>query len=241
LAHEGPQLVNEGTPILEARGVIKELVGPQQPVIAVAGVDLTIYAGEFVAITGPSGSGKSTLLYLLGALDRPTRGEVFIDGTSTRNLAETKLAALRNAKIGFVFQFHFLLPELTATDNVAMPLMVAGIGRQEARRRATALLEQVDMSHRAAHRPHELSGGQQQRVAIARALANNPTVLLGDELTGNLDTHNGEVVYQWLRTRNRELKQTIVIVTHNLELAAHADRIIELVDGKVVGAPPAAP
>ena len=233
-------MVANGAPILEARSVVKELVGPQQPVVAVDGVDLVIRAGEFVAITGPSGSGKSTLLYLLGALDRPTRGEVLIDGTSTRDLAETKLAALRNQKIGFVFQFHFLLPELTALDNVAMPLMVAGIGRGEARRRAAALLEQVEMGNRAEHRPHELSGGQQQRTAIARALANNPAVLLGDELTGNLDTRNGEVVYQWLRTRNRDLGQTIVIVTHNLELAAHADRIIELVDGRIVAPPPTA-
>jgi lipoprotein-releasing system ATP-binding protein len=219
--------------ILEARGVVKELVGPQEPVRAVDGVDLTIQRGEFVAITGPSGSGKSTLLYLLGALDRPTHGEVLVDGTSTKGLAETKLAGLRNAKIGFVFQFHFLLPELTAVDNVAMPLMVAGVGPAEARKRAAALLDKVELGHRAQHRPHELSGGQQQRVAIARALANDPLVLLGDELTGNLDTKNGELVYAWLRAQNRERGQTIVIVTHNLELAAHADRVIELVDGKV--------
>jgi lipoprotein-releasing system ATP-binding protein len=148
-------------------------------------------------------------------------------------LPENRLAGLRNAKIGFVFQFHFLLPELTAVDNVAMPLMVAGHAPAQARLRATQLLEKVELGHRAQHRPHELSGGQQQRVAIARALANEPAVLLGDELTGNLDTKNGDLVYAWLRAQNRERGQTIVIVTHNLELAAHADRVIELVDGKV--------
>ncbi|MNS59113.1 Lipoprotein-releasing system ATP-binding protein LolD [compost metagenome] len=220
-------------PILEARGVVKELKGGQEPVTAVAGVDLTIAAGEFVAITGPSGSGKSTLLYMLGGLDRPTRGEVLIDGVSTGKLAEQKLADLRNTKVGFVFQFHFLLPELTALDNVALPMMVGGRSQADARRRAADLLDLVELTNRVGHRPHELSGGQQQRVAIARALANDPLLLLGDELTGNLDTHNSQIVYELLRRYNRERGQTIVIVTHNLELARFADRHIELVDGQV--------
>ena len=219
--------------ILVADQVVKELRGGQEPVLAVNGVSLSIARGEFVAITGPSGSGKSTLLYLLGALDRPTRGEVRIDGASTTGMPDQKLAALRNAKVGFVFQFHFLLPELTAVDNVAVPLMVAGKPQAEARKRALALLERVELTHRAMHRPHELSGGQQQRVAIARALANAPAVLLGDELTGNLDSTNGHLVYAWLREQNRDHGQTIVIVTHNLDLAAQADRVIELVDGKI--------
>jgi lipoprotein-releasing system ATP-binding protein len=220
-------------PILVADGVVKQLKGGQEPVLAVNGVSLEIRRGEFVAITGPSGSGKSTLLYLLGALDRPTEGHVKIDGVSTRALLDKELSALRNRKVGFVFQFHFLLPELTALDNVALPMMVAGKGRTEARERAKELLERAELGHRLEHRPHELSGGQQQRVAIARALANDPVLLLGDELTGNLDTHNSMLVYDWLRKQNRELGQTTVIVTHNLELAAHADRQIELVDGKI--------
>jgi lipoprotein-releasing system ATP-binding protein len=220
-------------PILEARAVVKELKGGQEPVTAVAGVDLCITAGEFVAITGPSGSGKSTLLYMLGGLDRPSAGEVLIDGVSTQKLPEQKLANLRNAKVGFVFQFHFLLPELTALDNVALPMMVAGKPDHEARARAAELLALVELTNRVGHRPHELSGGQQQRVAIARALANNPLLLLGDELTGNLDTHNSQIVYELLRTYNRERGQTIVIVTHNLELARFADRHIELVDGRI--------
>jgi lipoprotein-releasing system ATP-binding protein len=221
-------------PILAATEVVKELKGGQEPVIAVAGISLSIRRGEFVAITGPSGSGKSTLLYLLGGLDRPTSGTVAIDGVTTSGLPDKQLAALRNTKVGFVFQFHFLLPELTAIDNVALPMMVAGMSQDKARKRAAVLLEEVDMTNRAAHRPHEMSGGQQQRVAIARALANEPLVLLGDELTGNLDTHNGQLVYDWLRRQNREKGQTIVIVTHNLELAQQADRLIELVDGKIV-------
>jgi lipoprotein-releasing system ATP-binding protein len=222
------------SPILEAREVVKELHGGQEPVLAVNGVSLSIAKGEFVAITGPSGSGKSTLLYLLGALDRPTRGEVRIDGASTTPMGDPQLAALRNAKVGFVFQFHFLLPELTAIDNVALPLRVAGVAQAPAREKALALLGRVDLTNRAMHRPHELSGGQQQRVAIARALANAPAVLLGDELTGNLDSANGQKVYEWLREQNRAHGQTIVIVTHNHDLAAQADRVVELVDGKIV-------
>ena len=197
-------------------------------------VSLTIQAGEFVAITGPSGSGKSTLLYLLGALDRPTRGEVRIAGASTTPMGDPQLARLRNAKVGFVFQFHFLLPELTAVDNVALPLQVAGMARAQAREQALQLLGRVDLTNRAMHRPHELSGGQQQRVAIARALANAPAVLLGDELTGNLDSANSALVYEWLREQNRAHGQTIVLVTHDQALAAQADRTVVLVDGKIV-------
>jgi lipoprotein-releasing system ATP-binding protein len=220
--------------LLEVRGVQKALHGGDEPVLAVAGVDLTIARGEFVAITGPSGSGKSTLLYLLGALDRPTAGEVRIDGVPTQGLADPELAALRCRKVGFVFQFHFLLPELSALENVALPMRVRGVGAAEARERAAGLLARLDLTNRLSHRPHQLSGGQQQRVAIARALANEPALLLGDEPTGNLDTGNSQRVYAWLREQNAQHGQTIVVVTHSQELAAAADRVIELVDGRIV-------
>jgi lipoprotein-releasing system ATP-binding protein len=220
--------------VLEARGVEKALHGGEEPVMAVAGVDLRIARGEFVAITGPSGSGKSTLLYMLGALDRPTAGEVLVDGVSTRGLGDPELAALRSRKVGFVFQFHFLLPELDALENVALPMRVRGMNAGEARTRAKGLLARLDLSNRLSHRPHELSGGQQQRVAIARALANEPAVLLGDEPTGNLDSANSQRVYTWLREQNQQHRQTIVVVTHSTELAAAADRVIELVDGRIV-------
>jgi lipoprotein-releasing system ATP-binding protein len=219
---------------LVAEGVTKELRGGEEPVLAVRDTHLVVPRGQFLAITGPSGSGKSTLLYMLGALDRPTAGRILVDGYDTSQLADPALAALRNKKIGFVFQFHFLLPELTAVDNVALPLMVAGRPPAEARARARTLLERLELSHREAHRPHELSGGQQQRVALARALANEPLVLLGDEPTGNLDTANSLRVYEWLREQNVRLGQTIVLVTHNPELAVAADRVIELVDGRIV-------
>ncbi|MEB3283708.1 MAG: ABC transporter ATP-binding protein [Candidatus Sericytochromatia bacterium] len=226
--------VSTHEPALRAQSVIKELRGGDEPVLAVRGTSLTIPRGQFVAITGPSGSGKSTLLYLLGALDRPTSGRVYIDGQDTSSLADPALAALRREKIGFVFQFHFLLPELTALDNVALPMMLSGVAQPAARAQAEVLLDRLELSHRKAHLPHELSGGQQQRVALARALANSPLVLLGDEPTGNLDTANSLRVYEWLREHNLQQGQTIVLVTHNPELASAADRIIELVDGAVV-------
>jgi lipoprotein-releasing system ATP-binding protein len=221
------------TPLLVADGLVKELKGAEAPVLAISDVNLTINEGEFVAITGPSGSGKSTLLYLLGALDRPTRGTVSLDGVITSHLQDAKLAKLRNLKVGFVFQFHFLLPELSALDNVALPLRVAGWKAGPARARALTLLEAMEIGHRKSHKPHQLSGGQAQRVAIARALAHSPRLLLGDELTGNLDSSNSRLVYDILRRRNLELGQTLVIVTHDLELARLADRCIELVDGRI--------
>lgn len=219
--------------VLEAQGVTKTFARDRQRVEALHGIDLTIRQGEFVAITGPSGSGKSSLLYLLGGLDRPSSGDIRILGQSTPPMPDATLAKLRSRSIGFIFQFHFLMPELTALENVLVPQLVAGVPMPEARARASELLGEVELSHRLDHRPCELSGGEQQRVAIVRALSNRPALLLGDEPTGNLDTRTGETIYQLLRQCNQEKGQTIVLVTHNPELARHADRIVEVVDGCV--------
>ncbi|HEY9855466.1 MAG TPA: ABC transporter ATP-binding protein [Stenomitos sp.] len=220
-------------PVLLARDVTKTFQKDRSNLPVLRGVNLTVQEGEFLAITGPSGSGKSTLLYLLGALDRPTDGSISILGKPTTGMSDKRLAALRLKDIGFVFQFHFLLPELNATENVMAPLLIAGVPSEQARERAQTLLRKVELGHRLDHKPSELSGGEQQRVAIARALVHGPTLLLGDELTGNLDTATGEAIYQLLRQYNRDLGQTIVVVTHNPDLARHADRMIEMVDGLV--------
>jgi lipoprotein-releasing system ATP-binding protein len=219
-------------PALEARQVSKVL-GRGVPVTVLQDVSLTIQPGEFVAVTGPSGSGKSTLLYLLGGLDRPSGGDILIMGQGTGAMPDNRLSDLRRETIGFVFQFHFLLPELTAAENVAAPLILAGASHQAARERAMSLLQRFGLANRAEHRPGQLSGGEQQRVAIARAMANRPAVLLGDEPTGNLDQTNSLAVYEEFRRLNREHGQTIVIVTHDPSLAALADRRIELVDGRI--------
>lgn len=219
--------------VLEARGVVKAFQKDRASLAVLREVSLSVQKGEFVAITGPSGSGKSTLLYLLGALDRPSDGEIVILGKTTSGMNDKRLAALRLKDIGFVFQFHFLLPELNATENVMAPLLIAGVPSDQARTRAQSLLRKVELGHRLDHKPSELSGGEQQRVAIARALVHDPALLLGDELTGNLDTATGEAIYQLLRQYNRDRGQTIIVVTHNPELARHADRVIEMVDGQV--------
>jgi lipoprotein-releasing system ATP-binding protein len=198
------------------------------------GVDLTVEKGEFVAIVGPSGVGKSTLLHLLGALDRPTAGDIFYEAVSLRRLDDAQRARFRNETVGFIFQFHHLLPEFTAIENVMMPLLVARRAPAEARDVAASLLRDVGMEARLAHRPGELSGGEQQRVAIARALAAGPKVLLADEPTGNLDTRTGEAVYQLLRRLNRERGLTLVMVSHNEGLARRADRIVRMLDGRIV-------
>ena len=195
-------------------------------------LDLTIPAGRVVAITGPSGSGKSTLLGLIAGLDAPSAGRVVIDGVDITALDEDGLARLRGTRIGFVFQFFHLLPSLTALENVLVPMEIAG--RRDARPRALALLEEVGLSERGHHYPSQLSGGEQQRVAIARALANDPPILLADEPTGNLDSSTGRTVIDLLLNVNRARKTTLVLVTHDAELAAVADLTIALRDGRVV-------
>jgi lipoprotein-releasing system ATP-binding protein len=197
-------------------------------------LSLEVKVGEFVAITGPSGSGKSTLLYIMGGLDKPTSGHVWLDGEAITEKNETEMNRIRNEKIGFIYQFHFLLPEFNAVENVSMPMMINGRrNRKEIRERAMKLLDMVDMQNKYTNKPSQLSGGQQQRVAIARALANEPKILLGDEPTGNLDSRSANNVYQLFERLNRELQQTIIVVTHDEEFANRAGRRIHLVDGKI--------
>jgi lipoprotein-releasing system ATP-binding protein len=196
-------------------------------------VDLQIARGEMVAIIGASGAGKSTLLHLLGALDRPTSGRILIDGRALDGLDDDAVSALRNRTVGFVFQFHHLLREFTALENVMMPLRIAGTDEAEARRRALALLERVGLGGRVQHRPGALSGGEQQRTAVARALAADPAVLLADEPSGNLDHHNSERLHELFTELAHELELGMVIVTHNRSLAARADRVLQLEDGRL--------
>lgn len=195
-------------------------------------LDLTIPDGQFIAVVGPSGSGKSTLLGLIAGLDEPTSGEIRIDGQTITTMNEDSLAELRGAKIGFVFQSFHLIPSLTALENILVPMEIAGA--RDARERAQHLMEDVDLVARAHHYPSQLSGGEQQRVAIARAFANDPSIMLADEPTGNLDSHNGRHVFELMVEMNRKRKATLVLVTHDHELAALADRRISLRDGRVV-------
>lgn len=220
--------------ILRATDLTKDL--PLGPVVvhAVRGVNLTIFENEMVAIVGPSGSGKSTLLGLIGGLDTPTTGRIEIDGVDITNMSEGRLSEVRNEKIGFVFQFFNLIPTLTALENVALPIEFADRPKFDAEKRARELLDLLGLGDRLNHRPMELSGGQQQRVAIARALANNPPLLLADEPTGNLDSQASEVVLEALRDVWRGTGTTVVLVTHDRELAGRMGRVMELVDGRIV-------
>ena len=220
--------------VLEARALSKSYIGGDGGTIKVLdAIDFRVARGEMVAIIGSSGAGKSTLLHLLGALDRPTAGEVLIDGRSIGELPDDAISALRNRTVGFVFQFHHLLREFTALENVMMPLRIAGVEEEKAQQRAKTLLERVGLGGRMLHRPGALSGGEQQRTAVARALANDPAVLLADEPSGNLDHQNSERLHDLFSELARELELGMVIVTHNRSLAARADRILQLEDGRL--------
>jgi putative ABC transport system ATP-binding protein len=217
--------------MIELRDVSKTVMSGSEPLTILHPLSLEIPRGQFVAIVGPSGSGKSTLLGLIAGLDAPTSGHVLIDEVDITALGEDALAKLRGDKIGFVFQFFHLIPSLTAYENVAVPMEIAGVS--DARERTTALLDEVGLSGRAHHYPSQLSGGEQQRVALARALANNPPLVLADEPTGNLDTANGRHIMDLLRNVHQSRKTTIVLVTHDAELAAMAEARIVLRDGRV--------
>jgi lipoprotein-releasing system ATP-binding protein len=197
------------------------------------GIDFEVMVGEIVTIVGASGSGKSTLLHILSGLDKPTEGKVFWEDHDIATLNDETLAKRRREHVGFVFQFHHLLPEFTALENVVIPLMINGLSRSEAERRAHDLLMNVDLSSRAQHKPTELSGGEQQRVAVARALANNPRVVFADEPTGNLDSASSEDLYDLLGGLNAARKQTFVIVTHNEKFAERATRVFRMADGQL--------
>ncbi|MBI3267616.1 MAG: ABC transporter ATP-binding protein [Planctomycetes bacterium] len=214
--------------------VRKVFLQGSQPVAALDGLSLSVPKGEFVAIMGPSGSGKSTLLNLIGGLDTPSEGELWLDGKQVQGLTDDELTLFRRRNIGFIFQFFNLLPTLTASENVALPLLLDGRPREEAGRRAEELLEVVGLSGRREHRPDQLSGGQRQRVAIARALSTKPSLLLADEPTGNLDSKVGAEILELLKESNQRLGLTIAMVTHDAHAAAYGHRIIRLRDGKIV-------
>ena len=215
--------------MIEIRGVEKSYGALQ----VLRGINLTIENSKVVTIVGPSGAGKSTLLHLIGTLDRPDKGEIVIDGAHLGKLGDDQLSEFRNRHIGFVYQFHHLLPEFTAAENVALPAMIAGKGRKEALVRAHELLDFLKLKERAEHKPSQLSGGEQQRVAVARALMNNPELILADEPSGNLDTDNAKKLHQLFFDLRDKFHQTFIIVTHNEELATLSDRKIILKDGQV--------
>jgi lipoprotein-releasing system ATP-binding protein len=226
--------MNKKPIILQCKKLTKRYQG-ELDVEVLKGVDLAVAAGERVAIMGVSGSGKSTLMHLLGGLDKPTSGEVILDGVNIHQISATKLAQLRNKSLGFIYQSHHLLGEFTVLENAAMPLLIAGLTVKEAKTRAIALLNRVGLGHRIEHKPGELSGGERQRAAIARALINKPSVILADEPTGNLDTKTADSVYQLMLELNQELNISFLVVTHDHSLAARMGKVLHMEDGLIVG------
>lgn len=223
--------------IIKVRGLSKIYMDGVE-VRALDNVDLDIKRGEFLSIIGPSGSGKSTLLHMIGILDTPSSGTITIDDRVVTDMSEKERSRVRNEVLGFVFQYHHLMPDFTALENVMMPLLIGGMGKKEAKKIASSLLEEVGLGDRMDHRPNQLSGGQAQRVAIARALANNPGIVIGDEPTGNLDTKASDMIYDLLRKLNRDRGQTFILVTHDEEMARKTDRIVRIVDGRISGDSP---
>lgn len=232
--HPDLTIMDDNLPVLLAKKLSKCYQMGDVQVCALDQVDFSIRKGEFVAIMGPSGSGKSTLLHLLGGLDNPTSGEIFLAGKPLSRLNDDEIAQVRRQKVGFIFQFYNLLPTLTALENVALPLLIDGKKISEVRLQVEELLALVNLSDRSQHRPEQLSGGQQQRVAIARAFVNRPEIVLADEPTGNLDSRSGVGILELLRKVCQELKATIVMVTHDPRAASYSDRVIFLKDGQVI-------
>lgn len=221
-------------PMIRIADLYKSFTMGSQELTVLNGINLEIPRGQMVAIVGASGAGKSTMLHIMGMLDRPTKGSVYFDNQDLFQMSEAQQAEFRNRRIGFVFQFHHLLPEFTALENACMPALIQRRPIEEVEQEATALLQEVGLGQRLHHKPGELSGGEQQRVAVARALLQKPDLVLADEPTGNLDTHTGEALFELLRNLNRTRQTTFVIVTHNDKLSAQSDRIIHMQDGMIV-------
>jgi len=219
--------------VIQSKELVKHYVMGDTLVKALRGISLEVRRGEFLVLMGPSGSGKSTLMHIMGCLDRPTSGTLFLEGQDTSKIGQNGLAKIRNRKVGFVFQQFNLLPRTSAVNNVALPLLYSGVGAGERRRRALLALETVGLSHRLKHYPSQLSGGEQQRVAIARALVNNPAIIMADEPTGNLDTRSGTEILSILQELNMN-GITLVMVTHERDIAKHGDRKVHLRDGRLV-------